>query len=232
MIRKLGPGLEPALVPDRDGQQTTDSTVRNFSIVVGGPVYDFLLRLGVVRFGLPNVFRRIVALIAITWLPLLLLSLNAGLAFGHEVRIPFLYDFSMYGRFLLGLPLLILAEEVIDPSIRRTVAEFIEARIVQEKDVAEFDAVLQKTQRLRNSAIPEITLLVLAFFPVFLFQHEWTAGSVESGGGKNRGLVPRPALPSMSFCPTVTYCAPSGKASNAEPAKPLPALMIISRREI
>jgi len=45
-----------------------DLVARDFSIVVGGPVYDFLLRIGLVRLGLPNVLRRIIALIAITWL--------------------------------------------------------------------------------------------------------------------------------------------------------------------
>ena len=52
--------------------------------------------------------------------------------------------------------------------------------LCEEKDIAEFDAILQKTQKLRNSAILEITLLVLAFFPVFLFWPEWGAGSVSS----------------------------------------------------
>jgi hypothetical protein len=181
VIRNVGPALESSSPHSQNPpQEVTDSSVQNFSIVVGGPVYDFLLRLGLVRFGLPNIVRRIVALIAVTWLPLLVLSWSAGLAFGNKVRIPLLYDFSVYGRFLLALPMLILAEVVIDPSIQRTVAEFIEARIVKQEDIAEFDRILQKTQKLRNSAILEITLLVLAFFPVFLFWPEWAAGSVSS----------------------------------------------------
>jgi len=68
---------------------------------------------------LPNVWRRIIALMALIWLPLLVLSFSEGLAFGHEVRIPFLYDLAMYGRFLLGLPLLLFAELEIDPAIRQ-----------------------------------------------------------------------------------------------------------------
>ena len=94
--------------------------MKNFSVVVGGPVYDLLLRFHLVRQTLPNVWRRIVALMVVIWLPLLLLSLKEGLAFGHKVRIPFLCDLAMYGTFLLGLPLLLLAGLVIDPPIRRS----------------------------------------------------------------------------------------------------------------
>src|SRR5579864_4601062 len=86
--------------------EEADSVVRNFSIVVGGPVYDFLKRTGLVRVALPNVLRRIGALLVITWLPLLVLSLKDDLAFGHKVTIPLLYDFSTYARLLLALPLL------------------------------------------------------------------------------------------------------------------------------
>src|SRR5215470_2322711 len=65
--------------------------IEGFSIVIGGPVYDFLLRIGLVRFDLPNILRRIAVVVALTWLPLLLLSLKDGLAFGTKVQIPLLY---------------------------------------------------------------------------------------------------------------------------------------------
>jgi hypothetical protein len=95
----------------------------------------------------------------------------------------------MYGRFLLGLPLLLFAEAVIDPAIRRTVSEFVESGIVEAAEVPAFDDVLRKTHRLRDSAIPELILLVLAFFPVFIFYHEWAAGTVSSWHTTASGLT-------------------------------------------
>src|SRR5690348_2849297 len=77
--------------------QPTATSATNFSIVVGGPIYDFLLRSRWVQEGLPNVTGRLLALVAVTWLPLLLLSLQDGVAFGQSVRVPFLYDFAAYG---------------------------------------------------------------------------------------------------------------------------------------
>jgi hypothetical protein len=178
----------PVEFTDRTGQNA-GSIIENFSIVVGGPVYDLLLRAGLLRFGLPNIMRRVVALVAITWLPLLVLALKEGVAFGHRVMVPLLYDYATYGRFLVGLPLLMLAEAVIDPAIQRSVHEFVSAGIVPESEVPGFEQVLRRTQRLRDAAIPEIVLLALAFFPVFVFQHEWAAGSIASWHTDAEGLT-------------------------------------------
>ena len=182
-------GGEPAPVEPRTEGVRLPPAFEDFSIVLGGPVYDFFLRIGLVRLGLPNTLRRIAALVAITWLPLLILSLKDGYAFGYQVKIPLLYDYSMYGRFLLGMPLLILAEIVIDPAIRRSVLEFVQSGIVKADGTQEFEAVLKRVQNLRDAALPEIILLVLAFFPVFLFQHEWKGGAVSSWHTTVRGLT-------------------------------------------
>ena len=166
-----------------------ESAAQRFSIVTGGPAYDFLLRFRVVRQHLPNVPRRILLLVALTWLPLLLFSLRGGMASSHLVQIPFLYDFSVYGRFLLALPLLILAEVIIDPAIRLSLAEFVESGIVPDQELPKFEQVLQRIQRLRDSALPEIIIFVLAFFPTFLFQPEWTPGAISSWHTTGQGLT-------------------------------------------
>ena len=177
----------PPTTPDAAFEEAK-AAARNFSIVVGGPVYDFLLRIGLVRRGLPNVRPRILAFVAIAWLPLLVLSIKDGLALGDRVTIPLLLDFSTYGRLLLALPLLLLAEVVIDPGIRSAVEEFVEEGIVPEKEYPAFEQVLHRVQRWRDSAIPELILLALAFFPVFLFQHEWKAELVTSWHSTAQGL--------------------------------------------
>jgi len=193
---KLGnrPGSSgPVATPLRSARQLSplaeaEAEVHELSLVVGGPVYDFLLRIGLIRLDLPNVVRRAVAAIALTWLPLLVLSFKDGLAVGDRVAIPFLYDFSMYGRLVIGLSLLMLAEVIIDPAIRRAVGEFVSSGIVQEKELPEFEDALHRARRLRNSALPELTLLVLAFFPVFMFQREWGDHVISNWHTTPRGL--------------------------------------------
>jgi len=166
------------------------SAVDDFSIFVGGPVYDFLLRAGLVRLGLPNIVRRVIAAVIVAWVPLLVLSLKDDVAFGDRVTIPLLDDFAMYGRLLLALPLLILAEAVIDPAIRRAVGEFVNARVVQDAEHPDFERVLHRARRLRDSPIPELALLALAFFPTFMvFHHEWGSGTVSSWHTTPQGLT-------------------------------------------
>jgi len=86
------PSPGPVACPpaDQGRRDVADAAIQNFSIVLGGPAYDLLLRMGLLRFSLPNVLRRIAALVALTWLPLLFLCLRDGLAFGHQARIPLL----------------------------------------------------------------------------------------------------------------------------------------------
>jgi hypothetical protein len=172
--------VTPVPAPAMSKIDEAKATARHFSIVVGGPVYDFFLRIGLIRRGLPNVRPRILAFVALTWLPLLVLSLKDGLALGDKVKIPLLVDFSTYGRLLFALPLLLIAEVVIDPGIRSAVGEFAEEEIVPEKELPSLEAVLHRVQRWRDSAIPELILFALAFFPVFMFQHEWKPGIVST----------------------------------------------------
>ena len=40
-----------------------------------------------------------------------------GLAIGHDVSIPFLYDFAVFAPFLVAIPLLIMAEGLIERHI-------------------------------------------------------------------------------------------------------------------
>jgi hypothetical protein len=181
--------VPPAPTPSADESEIALSTVRHFSIVLGGPLYNFLQRHGILGVGFRNVFTRVVVLIALTWLPLLLFSLRDGLAFGQRVRIPLLYGFAVNGKFLIGLPLLLLADLVIDPAVRRALAEFVNERLVPNQELPEFTTILIKVRRWRDSWIPEAILFLLAFFPLFFFYHEWRGDAVSSWHTRNGGLT-------------------------------------------
>jgi hypothetical protein len=126
---------------------------------------------------------------ALGWSGLLALSIKDGLPVGDRVTIPLLLDFATYGRMLLALPLLLLAEIVVDPAIREAVKEFVSEGIVHRQELPEYQAVLHRVQKLRASALPELTLLVLAFLPLFLFQHEWKPGLFSSWHSTSTGFT-------------------------------------------
>src|SRR5688572_20097112 len=79
---------------------------QDFSLVLGGPLYQLLLRTRLSGKSLELIRRRVAALIILTWLPLLVLSLSEGTAWGG-VTLPFLYDVEIHVRFLIALPLLV-----------------------------------------------------------------------------------------------------------------------------
>ena len=192
---------------DETARETAASAVKNFSIVIGGPVYNLLLRLHLIRQTVPNMRRRFIALLVVIWLPLLVLSLREGMAFGHSVRIPFLYDFAMYGRFLLGLPLLLFAELLIDPVVRRAVSEFVDARLVPDQELPAFENILRRVQQIRDSWIPEVILLVFAFFPTFLFHHEWVTGALTNWHTTAQGMSTAGWWYAVVSAPVIRYIA-------------------------
>jgi len=60
---------------------------RDFSMVLGGPLYQLLLRLRVVREPLDLLTRRIIVIALVAWVPLLFLSVAGGRAWSG-VKVP------------------------------------------------------------------------------------------------------------------------------------------------
>jgi hypothetical protein len=73
-----------------------------FSPVAGGPAHWIQERLGLIEPGSLHLARRAALSIFLTWVPLLVLSTAQGRAIGGKVRLPFLYDFAAYTRFLIA----------------------------------------------------------------------------------------------------------------------------------
>ena len=97
----------------------------DFSLILGGPLFQLLRRAHLSGDAADLVWRRMIALALITWLPLLALSIAEGHAWGDSVRVPFLFDVDVHARFLLALPLLIVAELVVHRRMRLVVGTFV-----------------------------------------------------------------------------------------------------------
>jgi hypothetical protein len=145
----MGPNSQHPAVP-----QAPD-----FSLVLGGPLYQMYLRSGLIRPSADLVERRITAFIVVAWLPLAVLTLAGGSAFGG-VQLPFAADLGAHVRLLIALPLLIAAELIVHQRVQATVSQFIDRGIIAPADRAKFDAIIASVMRLRNSATIEIALAV------------------------------------------------------------------------
>jgi len=133
----------------------------DFSLVLGGPLYQIYLRSRLVRPPADLLGRRILAVIVVAWLPLAVFTLAAGSAFGG-VQLPFAADLGAHVRLLVALPLLIAAELIVHQRVQATVRQFIDRGIIAPADRPRFDAIIASVMRLRNSATIEIMLAVVA----------------------------------------------------------------------
>ena len=133
----------------------------DFSLVLGGPSYQLLLRAHLSGSALEHIYRRIIFAALITWLPLALLSLIEGAPAG--VKLTFLHDIEAHARFLIALPVLIAAELMIHQRMRITVKRFVERGIIRSHEVPKFNAAIETAMRLRNSLPLEICLVVLVY---------------------------------------------------------------------
>jgi hypothetical protein len=105
---------------------------------------------------------RVLFFIAITWLPLFLLSLISGHLLGGG-GLPFLRDMETHLRFLIALPALVITELIVHHRIRSGLKHFSERGIVTTADAPGFYAILKKAMKVRNSRILEVALLAAAF---------------------------------------------------------------------
>ena len=98
----------------------------NFSLVLGGPLFQFFIcaRINTDTLGLLK--RRVVVISLFTWFPLLLFSVFSGEVLGSESKVPFFYDLDVHLRFLVALPLLLIAELIVHLRIRPIVWQFID----------------------------------------------------------------------------------------------------------
>jgi hypothetical protein len=92
---------------------------------------------------------------------LLVLSALDGKAWGNAVAVPFLRDIDAHGRFLVALPLLVLAENVVHRRTLSVVTQFITLGHVGPAVRERFEAAVQSAMRLRNSVVAELMLIAL-----------------------------------------------------------------------
>jgi hypothetical protein len=134
----------------------------DFSLVLGGPLYQLWRRTRLTGDALELMRRRMVVLVAVAWVPLLVLSVAAGQAWGG-VALPFLYDVEQHVRFLVAVPLFIVAEMVVHRRLRPTVQQFVERGLIPDSERATFDAAVASAMRLRNSLWAELSLIAVVY---------------------------------------------------------------------
>jgi len=144
---------------------------RPFSLVQGGLFYRFERFFRLVREAPPDPAFRMWGGVVVTFLPLVVLAAIQDVLIGPRVTLPLLLDFTIWARFVIAIPLLVIAERNIDGRLALAVRHFRTSGLVGEEARGALEAAIAKIERARDSLIPESILLVGAFALGWLNTH-------------------------------------------------------------
>lgn len=144
------------------GREDILHDAENFSLVLGGPLFQLLRRAHLSDDALHLLRQRVVTIVVLLWLPLMLLSAWQHQLLGNA-EVPFLKDFDAQVRFLVVVPLLVLSELIVHQRMRPIARTFLDRRLIPPEGMARFDAAIVSALRLRNSLLGELLLVALVY---------------------------------------------------------------------
>lgn len=134
----------------------------DFSLVLGGPLYQILRRSKLSDDGLHLLKRRLIVIPLLVWLPLLILSIFEGNFWGSK-QVSFIHDIELHIRFLIAMPMLIGAELIVHQRMRKVLSNFLDRKLIPELDIHRFEAAITSAFKLRNSALSEVLMIVFVY---------------------------------------------------------------------
>src|SRR5215469_13873836 len=142
----------------------------DFSIVLGGPLFQLLRRTHLGGDHLELLYRRLIFFVGITWVPLFLLA-TVGPFAGSAGRLAFLRDIEVHTKFLVALPALIAAELLVHLRMLPLARRFVDCHIISIEDLPRFYRAAESAFGLRNSIPLELGLFGAVYTFGLLFWH-------------------------------------------------------------
>ncbi len=137
----------------------TRGTAREISLVRGGPFYRAQQATRLIDANRWNLGRRIIFAIAIGWIPLVLITL----LFNPRAMVGLLTDYPTNARMLVGIPVLLIGQLVMETSVRTILLHIQDANLLTPSDTDSMDRTLLKLIKLRDSLIPELVIVVSGY---------------------------------------------------------------------
>jgi len=127
------------------------------------PPYHLESSLGLIRAGHLHAVRRAILAVVIAWLPMALLTLVRGDFMRPDHANAFILDIGCYARYLIALPLLVLAEAQCAPRLTAIARQFITAGLIADADRPAYERAVASTGRLLQSRTAEFVAFILAY---------------------------------------------------------------------
>ena len=129
----------------------------------GGPLRTVQRQLHLVERRHPHNVRRAALATVVAWVPIAVLTLVDGRFIVHGHAGEFATDIGAHARFLVAVPLLILAEALWVPRISAIVRHFVEYGFIPDAERMRFDAAVASTVEWRDSVAAGVALVLLTY---------------------------------------------------------------------
>ena len=139
-----------------------------FRLGVGGPLHRLERAAHIEPLG-----RLVPLLLAMTWAPLVAFALVQQATSGTADSL--IRDLSVHARLLVAMPLILVAERLLDRVGRITVARLFDEGYVPPSSTARVRALIRGVERLRDAALPEALMLVAAALAGVVALSGWTS---------------------------------------------------------
>jgi hypothetical protein len=153
----------------------------------GGPPLRLEKSLGLIKPNERKSVQRALLAVLIVWAPLFVLSALESLVLKENKLGSLIGDLTVLFRYLIVVPLFILAEDGTIFRLGQTARHFIDAGIITAADRPRFDAIVAQARRLLNSATVEILVVVIAYLAMIVVMQFFPDQDVplwhKAGGG-------------------------------------------------
>jgi len=134
----------------------------HFALFDNGPFTPLQVPLRLTGTEQHHVRRRIIAVVLLTWIPLVVLAALQGTAIGPDRRHSMLLDPAMYARYLVAMPLLIYATTGVRRKLRAIFFHFLDSGLVREQDRQAFLDNTTAILKWRDSKIAAVVIVAMA----------------------------------------------------------------------
>jgi hypothetical protein len=162
-----------------------DSIDEDVSLFRGGPFYRAQAFVHLIEPGRWNLGRRVATILAVTWLPLVILTA----AFSPDRLLGLLKNYMVYSRIAVAIPVLLIGQFVMDQSCRFIVAYIREAKLLDTEDLGKLNSLIATIRRVRDSAFPELIIAALVFVEITLVWNRTFATVADFGVYRDGGIV-------------------------------------------
>jgi len=141
--------------------RSPDADPVDFSLLDQDPLYRAQQVVHLIPRRGHGIVRRVVVVVLVAWLPLVIWALLSRRAFaGVE---PLLQHFGVHARFLIAIPLLLLAEPLAQAVGQRIVSYFLSSGLVLPAERPAFLLIIEGCRRLLRARLALAVIVILAF---------------------------------------------------------------------